>query len=164
MSPDEWVAIFAARDEAWRAARAAYHHDLGARITAELHPVPTRAAVPVVLPGVPVGDEVAAAPRRALDLAHSLGWAARIVASCAIDPVKGLTSVVTVRFRRHDERGYVAWWNGRFEGGWYVGPDGLEPLAGTRMRSRKAPPVGTMIRGYQDVLEGVRFVPDASIG
>lgn len=82
------------------------------------------------------------------------------MAALAADPAKGLISSVTVRFSRHDERGFAAWWNGAYECGWFVSKaDGLERLAGTRMRSRKPPKDSDakMIRGYQDVVEGIRW-------
>lgn len=153
-SPDEWLAEFAGRGERFRAERAAFHRYVGDRLAAERAPADAPAS-PVVLV---VGGE---APRSAvglLALAHSLGWVARLVASAAAHPTKGYVEVVTLRFRRHDERGFAAWWNGAYECGWFVGPDGLEPLAGTRMRSRRAPKSGaTMIRGVHDVIEGIRL-------
>ena len=104
------------------------------------------------------GNGVPAGAVRLQDLALSLGWAARTVAALAADPTKGLIASVSVRFRRHDERGFAVWWNGRYECGWFVSAaGGLEALAGTRMRSRKPPKGGgVMIRGYQDVVEGIR--------
>lgn len=164
MDQREWLAHFAAREaraQQWLAERAAYHARVGAKIVAEVHPVAVAPLRPVVLVrGHDVGpgeDGVPAAAGRLSDLAHSLGWAARVVASLAADPGKGLIAAVTVRFSRHDERGYAAWWNGSYSGGWYVSPAGLEALAGTRMRSRKPPKDGgAMIRGYQDVVEGIR--------
>lgn len=158
MGPHEWLAEFDRRAQAFRAERAALHARVGAASVVE------RASVvrPVVLQSgrdVDRGSEVV--PRSAaglLDLAHSLGWAARLAAALAADPAKGLISSVSLRFSRHDERGYAMWWNGAYQHGWYVGPDGLEALAGSRMRSRKAPKDGSpMIRGVHDVIEGLRL-------
>lgn len=160
-SPDEWLAEFARRGEQFRAERAAFHRLVGDLIAAERAPVAVVAAPVVLEPARDVCRGDRDLPRTALallDLAHSLGWAARLVASAAAHPSKGYVEVVTLRFRRHDERGFAAWWNGAYECGWYVGPDGLEPLAGTRMRSRRAPKSGAVkIRGVHDVIEGIRL-------
>ena len=158
MSPDEWLAEFDRRAREFRAERAAFHARVGAASVVE-HAAVVR---PVVLErGRDVDRGGEGVPRSAaglLDLAHSLGWAARLVAALAADPAKGLISSVSLRFSRHDERGYAMWWNGAYREGWYVGSDGLERLAGTRMRSRKAPKGGAlMIRGVHDVLEGLRL-------
>lgn len=172
-SPDEWLAEFARRGEQFRAAASAFHRHVGG-LGGAVEAVPAR---PVVLePARDVRRSDQDLPRSAsglLDLAHSLGWSGRLVASAAAHPSKGYVEVVTLRFRRHDERGFAAWWNGAYECGWYVGPDGLEPLAGTPMSTRASaaatraakalaagkpePAAVPMIRGVRDALEGIRL-------
>jgi len=80
--------------------------------------------------------------------ALSAGWDARTVRSLAVDPTKGLIEVVTVRFARHDERGFAAWWNGRFQCAWLLSPLGLERLG---MRTT------VKIRAVADAIEGIQL-------
>lgn len=74
-----------------------------------------------------------------------------MVGSLAAVPASGLVTVVTVRCRRHDERCWAAWHNGRFDVAWYRGPGGLERLGWMRLGRKPL-----KMRGVMDVIEGVR--------
>ena len=168
MDADAWLAEFARREGQWRFDRSMRW----AEIAAKSRPAPAVVvAVPVVLEAghdVELDDE--AVPRSAQAVARAgiaAGWAVRVVASVAVEPAKGLVSVVTVRGRRHDERFWAAWNRGGFDTGWYVGPGGLERLGGQRLatlaksamtRANKAgvEVKAPEIRGVLDVVEGVR--------
>jgi len=96
------------------------------------------------------GDLVAASSvvRRVVASALAAGWSARTVRALAADPTKGLIESVTVRFARHDERGFAAWWGGRFQCAWLLGPLGFERLG---MRTT------LKIRSVADALNGLRL-------
>ena len=137
MDADTWLAEFARREGQWRFERTMRWAEI-----AKPAVVAPAVAGPVVLEAghdVELDDE--AVPRSAQAVARAgiaAGWAVRVVASVAVEPAKGLVSVVTVRGRRHDERFWAAWNRGGFDTGWYVGPGGLERLGGERMHLRPA--------------------------
>lgn len=142
-----WLAEFARRELAWRAARQAFWDELAARSA----PPKVVVAAPVVLtPGREIEVESApASARRVVSAALACGWATRLVRSVAADPGRGIVEVVTVRARRHDERLWAAWRNGAFDVSWYIGPSGLERVGWARLPRTKR-------RGVLDVVEGVR--------
>lgn len=87
--------------------------------------------------------------RRLATSASMHGWGVRAVSSLAADPRKGLIEVVTVRFARHDERGFAAWWNGRFDCAQYLRRGQFVERLGMRR--------STKVRTVLDAIEGIQL-------
>lgn len=171
----DWLEDFARRDEAGRAWIAGEHRRIGALIAGEtggLAPREVSSAATVLEPGSDVEvDEptLVATARRMASLALSLGWSVRIVRSVAAVPKLGLVLVVTLRMKRHDERCWAAWWNGRFECAQYWSSEqAIESLAASSVAQRAKTeatvaakagraPRPVLVRGLVDAIEGRRL-------
>lgn len=128
------------RDALW--ARVAESHSRSAVVAAGA-PVVLEAAHEVEMDSCSV-----AACRRVYVAALGAGWAARITRALAAVPRTGLLETYAVRARRHDERLWACWWNGRFDAAQYWGPGGIEVLGWRTVAKR---------RGVLDAVEGIRL-------
>lgn len=154
-----WLAYFDAEALAWKTReRESISRSLALKYETHSRPV----AVPTVFePEHEIDSDSGQMPRGVgglVDFAQAFGWSARVVASLAAHPDKGMVDVVSLRCRRRDERIAAVWWNRSFETAWYVGPPGLERLGMRRL----APGKVAKVRGVADALEGIRLV-DASL-
>lgn len=148
MDAAAWLAEFARREQVWRDERQAFMDRVGALATAKHESHSSDVGKPVVLETREADeDDLPTAAKRVAARAAATGWSTRTVASLAAVPASGLVTVVTVRCRRHDERCWAAWHNGRFDVAWYGGPTGLERLGMVKSKVR---------RRIVDVIEGVR--------
>lgn len=156
MDQAAWLARFAQSAEEFRREQRERYARIGAAREGkrELNTVRPAVVLEAAHDVEPDADGVPREARRSLGVALACGWEARLVASLAADPVRGLVAVTTLRFRRHDERGFAAWWNGSYEHGYYwrVG-HGLEKLAGSGMATRNK------TRATAAVKKGVEWTP-----
>ncbi len=151
-----WLALFAERH---LAAIAAEHESISQRIAAR-HETNSHASASVVVlvPGCEMDSHIEgaypAAARRLLVASAASGWSSRVIRSVAAVPSKGVVEVVTVRFARHDERGFAAWWNGRFDCAQYLRRGQAIERLGWRTTTRT--------RGVLDVIEGIQLTRQAA--
>ena len=178
MKAEQWFTEFDRRGDEFRAARAAFHREVGERIRAESAPALRAPVRPVVLERDELDDltdfdddalDLPASVRRTWTAALSTGWAVRVVRALAAVPGKGLVESWSVRARRHDERLAAVWVSGGFDAGYYVRPDvgmemlGWETLGGRARAMAKAAtegkkiPAALRVRGVLDAINGVRL-------
>jgi hypothetical protein len=177
-SAEQWLADIAQRGEGFRAARSAFHAQVGEMITAERAPAVATVRRALVLEG-PEQVDPEAGPLPPVVLAYvpaalGAGWEAKVIRSLAAVPGTGLVEAWSLRCRRHDERLAAVWWrtgqSSAFNLGIYVGPMatgieqlGMETVAARARRIAKATAEGKPVpgplrrRGVLDALTGVRL-------